>query len=81
MAKLIRENKDVQFDCLVEINIEFKGVPYNFKCITKRTLNDENFLKFYDENTKQYIVINLEQIIYYTMKEIKNEENHIPHID
>lgn len=81
MAELIRENKNDQFDCLVEINIEFKEVPYNFKCITKRILNDGNFLKFYDENTKQFLVINLEQIIYYTVKEIKNEENHIPHID
>lgn len=81
MAKLIRENIEDQLECLVEINIEFKEMPYNFKCITKRVLTEGNFLEFYDEKTKQYLVINLEQIIYYTMKEIKNEENHIPHID
>ena len=76
-----RNNIEDQLESLVEINLEFKAVPYNFKCITKRILTEGNFIKFYDENTKQFLVINLEQIIYYTMKEIKNEENHIPHID
>lgn len=81
MAKLIRQNIEDQLESLLEINIKFKEMAYNFKCITKRTLTEGNFLKFYDENIKQYLCINLEQIIYYTMKEIKNEENHIPHID
>lgn len=84
MAELIRENIEGIEDPLkglVEINIEFKEMPYNFKCITKRILNVGNFLKFYDEKTEQTLFINLDQIIYYTLKEIKNEENHIPHID
>lgn len=60
-------------DQLVEINIEFKEMPYNFKCITKRVLTEENFIKFYDEKTKQFLVINLEQIIYYTIKKLESE--------
>lgn len=44
MAELIRENIEDQLASLLEINIEFKGMPYNFKCITKRTLTEGNFM-------------------------------------
>lgn len=66
---------------IVEINIIGKEIPYNLRCRTKRILSEGNFIRFFDEITEKYFVINLEQIIYYTVKKIENEENHIPHID
>lgn len=75
MSELIKEYKSKK----IELNILMK--EFNFKFITDRVINQGNYIEFFDENSKRYFVINLEQIIYYTMKEIEDIENHIPRID
>ena len=65
---------------LREISILFKNERI-MKIKTRKFMNDENKFECFDEERKLYFVFNFNEIIYFTIEHLEENENYIPRID
>ena len=65
---------------LKEISILFKNERI-IKIKTRKFMKNENKFECFDEERKIYFVFNFNEIIYFTIEYLEENENHIPHID
>lgn len=65
---------------LKEISILFKNERI-IKIKTRKFMKNENKFGCFDEERKLYFVFNFNEIIYFTIEHLEDNNNHIPRID
>ena len=65
---------------LKEVSIMFKDERI-IKIKTRKLMENENKFECFDEERKLYFIFNFNEIIYFTIEHLQENENHIPYID